>query len=263
MLEAAAFNGDEPTGPYAWPLARRFGDSWALRATAHVAPGVELQASVADVTSPEHRTGGGLDQRKTSLSARLAREGAAGGAYALLEAARTDDRNGGRRAFRYESLLGEGALRRGPWTAALRLERTTRPEEDRLLDPFRAPRPHGELSIIGLTRWSVATLALSRAMDAPRGLVLRPLAEVGWAHATPRVRPALFEPRGFYGAAAQWSLSVGLRASLGALHSRMGRYGVAAPHPAGDAAHAGAAGHDGGHPPPPNAPAVPGYFPPR
>ena len=229
-LELGTFNGDEPTGPYAWPSARRFGDSWSARATTWPARGLELSASVAEIASPEHRGGQGLDQRKTHAAVRLVRgEPAAPRLYLLLEAARTDDRTRGRRVFRYESALAEGAARRGAWTLAARLERTTRPEEDRLVDPFRVPRPHVEGSIIGLTRWDVATVAVTRDHLVRGGrLRIAPVVEAALAHATDRVRPSGFESRSFYGASSQWSLSAGVRVGAGMRHARMGRYGPSA-----------------------------------
>jgi hypothetical protein len=103
------------------------------------------------VPSPEDPTGAGLDQRKSSLAARWASvTGAPAGGYALVEWARTDERRGDRRAFRYQSVLAEasawrpvglGPLGGGALSLAARAERTGRPEEERLLDPFRTVRP--------------------------------------------------------------------------------------------------------------------------
>src|SRR5437016_1911615 len=65
VVEAAAFGGDEPIDPSTLPLARRFGDSWSVRATlvgdrlASLLGGVELAASYANVKSPEYREGQG------------------------------------------------------------------------------------------------------------------------------------------------------------------------------------------------------------
>jgi hypothetical protein len=88
LVEATTFNGDEPSGPYAWPSVRRFGDSWAVRGT--VVPftagraarraGVQLSASVARLESPENAFGGGLDQRKSSLALRYTHGAALGAA---------------------------------------------------------------------------------------------------------------------------------------------------------------------------------------
>lgn len=237
MLELTAFNGDEPVGAWRAPSARRFGDSWAARATVFPAAGVELSASAASVASPEFRDGGGLDQRKMNAAVRLVGgDPARPSRYLLAEVARSDDVSRGRRVHRFRSALVEGAARAGAWTVAGRLERTTRPEEERTLDPFRSPRPHAGFSLVGRTRWDVATVGLSRELAAG-GLRLAPLVEAGWAHATERVRPSGFVPAAHYGSAAQWSLSAGVRVGAGLRHARMGRYGVAA-----DAA--GVAPHD-------------------
>lgn len=236
LLEGALFNGDEPTSPWAWPRARRFGDSWAARASLLPLAGVELSASTASVTSPEHADGDGLDQRKWSVAARLERASPRP-LYVLAEWARTDERQSARRAFRYESLLAEAASRVGPVEVAARLEQTDRPEEERLADPFRTPRPHGDFNLLGVTRWRVASVHLALPRAGPAGTRLRPFAELSRSRAEPRVRGAVFVPREFYGSARQWSLSLGVRAAVGAAHGRMGRYGAALPGtaPAGDA----------------------------
>lgn len=266
LLEATTFDGDEPQSPWRWPRLARFGDSWALRATlrpafagrsdpaagdAHGAHAghaadpsprsrlpLELSASIARVPSPENPLGAGLDQHKASVAARWASGaplGAAGlgipgrGAYALVEWARTDERRGARRAFRYESVLFEGALRHHGVEVGARWERTTRPEEERLVDPFRTVRPHNEFNVLGLTEWRTATTTVGVPVRAG-ALRLLPFAEV--ARAVPRevLRPSAFEPRAFYGAAAVWTTVLGLRLGVGTPHARMGRYGVAAAH---------------------------------
>lgn len=242
LVEGALFNGDEPTSPWAWPRARRFGDSWALRAAVLPLSGVELAGSTAAVTSPEHADGDGLDQRKWSVALRVERPGPRA-AYLLAEWARTDERRRERRAFRYESLLAEAAGAVGPLALAARLERTDRPEEERLADPFRTPRPHGDFNLLGVTRWQVATVHVALPIAGPAGTRLRPFVEVAHAHAEPRVRGAVFVPAAFYGSARQWSLSAGLRASVGAEHGRMGRYGAARTGGAASHAHAGAPAH--------------------
>jgi hypothetical protein len=246
LVEASAFGGDEPAGPWRWPRLRRFGDAWALRATLRPrlggpAPGappgpLELSASAAGVPSPENPLGEGLDQRKASLAARWARGAPLGGAglggrgdgdYALVEWARTDELRAGRRAFRYESVLAEAAARRRGVELAARWERTTRPEEERVVDPFRTRRPHNEFSLLGLTEWRTATASLG--VPARAG-ALRAFPFVELARAVPRevLRPSAFDPRAFYGARALWTVVVGARLGLGAPHARMGRYGVAA-----------------------------------
>ena len=228
--EAAAFNGDEPEGGYDLPNLRRFGDSWAGRLTvrplAWRGAAVEGQGSVARVTSPENALGGGLDQRKTSLAARVAGRRV----LVLGEWARTDEYSpSGRHAYRYESILGEGTARWRRAELGLRAERTTRPEEQRLAaDAFRSPRPHDDYSIIGLTRWRVLTarLALSAGAAADGAPRAEPFVELSRSHATALTSPSLFVPRDFYGASRLWSFSAGLRLRAGTLHARMGRYGA-------------------------------------
>lgn len=228
LVEAALFNGDEPTSPWAWPRLRRVGDSWAARATVLPLAGVELSASMADVASPEHEGGQGLDQRKWSVAARLERGGRRP-LYLLAEWARTDEEQRSRRAFRYETVLAEAGGRVGPVELAARVEQTDRPEEERLTDPFRTPRPHADFNLLGITRWRVASAAVALPLRGPAGSGLRPFVEVAHARPTPRLPTALFVPAEFYGGDRQWSLSAGLRLSVGAGHGRMGRYGAARP----------------------------------
>jgi hypothetical protein len=222
MLEASVFNGDEPVGPSAQPEWRRFGDSRALRATGFVADGIEVQGSWAFVASPEFAGGAGLDQRKWSASARYERAGR----YGLVEWARSTELDAGHPTFSFHSVLAEGAVDRGGWRVALRGERTVRPEEERLLNPFRSERPHSDFNLIGTTRWLNATAGLSRAMDV-RALRLRPFAEFTRAQADPATKPAVFDPAAFYGSNVMWSLSLGMKFEAGAIHRRMGRYGAA------------------------------------
>ncbi|MEW5930735.1 MAG: hypothetical protein AB1941_25015 [Gemmatimonadota bacterium] len=110
---------------------------------------------------------------------------------------------------------------------AARLERTDRPEGERLLDPFRTPVPHHDLSILGVTRWTTLTLGASAGAPPLAGLRLRPFAEAQVLHAREREPTSLFRPREFYGSERMWSLSAGVRVELGSLHARMGRYGAA------------------------------------
>lgn len=246
MVEVAAFNGDEPVSPYDMPSLSRFGDSFAARATVLPAPWLELSASGAAVASPEHADGEGLDQRKLHVGARAERggRGAEGWRYALAEYARTDDRSRGRLAHYYESLLVEGGAGWRGWEVALRGERSDRPEEQRLLNPFRSPRPHGDGSVLGVTRWSVASAAIAHR-GSVGGVELRPFVEASYLHAGARSRPAAFEPAAFYGRDRMWSLSAGLGLSWGMRHARMGRYGVAAAGPRAHPDHATERGHGG------------------
>ncbi|MFL5608325.1 MAG: hypothetical protein ACJ8AD_17865 [Gemmatimonadaceae bacterium] len=228
ILEAGTFGGEEPTSPGSLPRASRFGDSWAARATILPASWAEVQGSYARVASPENPDGYGLDQRKRSVSARaISPDGAR---YALAEWARTveHDHNSGLDAFGYESALLEGALRAGPVGVAVRLEQTERAEEERLSDPFRTARPASDLSILGITRWRIATVHLDAPAVTRRTVAAVPFMELSRLTAAPRGAPTLFDPERFYGTSRLLMLSAGLRLRVGAPHARMGRYGVAA-----------------------------------
>jgi hypothetical protein len=235
-LEGAVFNGDEPTSPRSVPKWSRFGDSWSGRATLRPAHGVEIAASAARVESPEFREGFGLDQRKTSAVLRIEQPaaGGAGSRYLFAEWATTHDDRRGRLAFTYTSLLAEGAYcHRGRW-GALRVERTIRPEEERLIDPFRTPRPQIEFAILGRTRWTTATVAGGTTGARAGVLTIGPFVEAAYARAETVDDLAALVPRDFYGSDHLWLLSFGARVNLGRRAHRMGRYGVAA---AEDAAH--------------------------
>src|SRR5687768_431958 len=140
-LEGGFFNGDEPTSAGTAPRASRFGDSWAVRATLSPLRGVELSSSHARVESPEEREGTGLDQRKLGIAARIERAGPGVFRYALVEWARTNELLSGRSVFRFATALGEASFVVRGVDLAARLERTTRPEEERLENPFRTARP--------------------------------------------------------------------------------------------------------------------------
>ena len=224
-FEAASFNGDEPQSPYDMPNWDRIGDSWSARLTGYY-KGLEMQGSVAHLESPEQPRGGGLDHRKVSTSVRYESENR----YALVEWARTKELDGSTTAFTFSSALAEGSLTRNRVTLVLRAERTERPEEERLLNVFRTPRPHSDLSILGRTRWDVLSAAASRSYVIRRIGSVAPFVEVSTQRPRALVRPTLFEPEGFYGAERLWSFSAGVRAGFGMKHSRMGRYGTAASH---------------------------------
>jgi hypothetical protein len=228
ILEAGTFNGEEPVAPGSLPHAARFGDSWSVRGTLLPTPWAEVQGSYARVASPENPDGFGLDQRKQSVSARAISSD--GVRYVLAEWARTveHDHNSGLDAFGYESALLESAVWVGNIGVAVRLEQTERPEEQRLADPFRTPRPAPDLSILGITRWRVGTLHLE-APAVTRGTVAAvPFIELSRLVAAPRGARTLFDPERFYGTDRMLMLTGGFRLRVGTPHGRMGRYGVAA-----------------------------------
>lgn len=217
-LEVSWFNGDEPEYPSEWPNGRRFGDSYALRGSVAPTRGVEAQVSYAEVKSPEQRDGAGPPQEKWSASVRFDR----GPAYALAEFARTSEAGG---AFVFHSLVLEGALQRGLWRPYLRLERTERPEEARVGDPFRTQRPPLDNSLLGITRWSVATAGASvTALTAGPRFSVRPFVEASVADV--RAISGTFDVQAWYGSNTICSLSLGVRLDWGMTGHRMGRYGT-------------------------------------
>lgn len=236
--EASTFNGDEPLDPSTLPRFDRFGDSWAVRATVDGSrvsgflDGAELSASYAAVKSPEYREGRGVDQRKAHASLRLAGASGKFSRYALLELARTTDVDRGRALYTFDAVLAEGALCRREVGVAVRVEQSDRPEEERLLDLFRSPRPATDASILGVTEWTTITVAAALPALRIGDAQLSPVLEA--AHLTAdRTSAALFDPVLFYGASHMWRIAAGLRVGAGHGHTRMGRYGAAAPAPPG------------------------------
>jgi hypothetical protein len=220
--EVGIFNGDEPERPGQWPrVGSRFGDSWSARLTLLPVPGLELQGSHAHVHSPEHRPGAGPDQSKWSLSARWS--GAVHGSplYGMLEWARTSEAGG---FFIFHTLLAEGAWRRGRHRLQYRIERTERPEEERI-SAFRSLRPHLENSVLGISRWTVQTVGYQLDALHTSRLGLRPLAEISYG-SIGKVGGGLFDVRQQYGGDSFWSLTIGMRLELGHALPRMGRYGA-------------------------------------
>lgn len=220
-LEAGLFNGDEPEAADQWPNAGRFGDSWALRLTLEPLEGLEVQGSLARVVSPEFRDGGGLDHRQRSVSLRLDRALGGQQVYALAELARSYDD-----VEPLNSFLGEAAWRTRRLEAHYRFERTERPEEQRLANPWRTPRPHHDFSNLGYTRWSIHTLGMSFGIAAPGKLLITPVIE-GSLGRVKSLLPGSFDPEAFYGRDTFWTVSAGVRVGWGAPLHRMGRYGAA------------------------------------
>lgn len=235
-LEGALFNGDEPERAGQWPLLRsegrwRFGDSRAARLTVRPVPALELQGSLAAVFSPEHRAGAGGMARKRSLSLRWHDRSPRTDRYLLVETARTSELDD---TFIFRSLLAEASGRRDRVRAGYRFERTDRPEEERLEDPFRSRRPHLENSILGIGRWTLHTATLAVDLTSPTGAAqVTPFVEVTWGRVE-KVDAGVFDPVRLYGGTRFQQLTAGLRLGWRMRDHRMGRYGVLAP---GHAAH--------------------------
>jgi hypothetical protein len=227
VVEHSRFNGDEPTRPKDQPNWDRGLDSYAWRISTVPWGGVEAQYSYAEVRSPEHRPGAGPTQKKRSASVRYQGPLVRRNVYGLLEWARTEEANG---FFEYRSLLLEGAADLGPHRPYFRLESTERPEEQRTLDPFRSLRPHLDNSIIGRTRWRIATLGYGVSYRTAQGrLEVRPFVEGSLAQV--RALEGIFNPDIAYGSDVLPSLTMGVRMDWGGMSGmRMGRYFDAVTH---------------------------------
>jgi hypothetical protein len=231
ILEAALFNGDEPEHPAQWPLIRtpegqwRFGDSWSTRLTVQPTPALEMQGSYAKVHEPERRAGGVLDVHRASVSARWQERTPWGTRYAFVEWARTSEFEG---HLEFSSFLGEAMMRRGRWRASYRFERTERPEETRLDDPFHTQRPAPDNSIVGISRWTLHTVQLSAdALGTGTGIRLTPFVEMT-AGRVAKVGGGIFDPASLYRVDVVRQLSLGLTVDHAMRDHRMGRYGVLA-----------------------------------
>jgi len=222
-VEAAAFNGDEPTSPGEAPNLKRFGDSWAARLTFRPIPGVEWQVSAAAVHSPEDRDGAGTDAGKWSSSLRADRRVGHADVYGLVEWARTSEAQG---AFVFHTVLFETAFTTGRHQPYYRFERTERPEDVRTFDPFRTVRPLVDNSILGISRWSIHTLGYGARLGALTGrLALQPFVEISLGTIA-TVGGGLFDPAALYGRDSFRSVSAGLRIDWGMRGHRMGHYGA-------------------------------------
>jgi hypothetical protein len=227
--EVGLFNGDEPEQPDQWPLMKRFGDSWSARLTGRPIGGVELQASRADVHSPENRAGAGPDQEKWSVSGRWVGPVAGHPVYGLVEWARTSEADG---FFEFSSVLAEGAWTGGRHRLYYRFERTERAEDERV-SRFRTLRPHQENSLLGITRWTIHTAGWSAVLLDRSRMTLAPVVEVSYGRVA-EIGGGLFDVAQTYGRDYFWSWTLGLRFEYGGGPHRMGRYGAAleveAPH---------------------------------
>jgi hypothetical protein len=202
-------------------------DSWAARLTALTPLGVELSASAAHVQSPEFATGEGLDQRKEAASLRLVRPTGTL-RYAMAEWGRTREGNA-RKAdiFSFSSWLAEGMVALEGVELSARVERTERPEEDRLDDPYRSVRPLLDFNILGRTRWHIVTVNVGAPPVRWGRLQLTPFAEGAWLRPRATTHPTALDPEVFYDASQLWMWSAGIRLHAGVMRPRFGRYGAA------------------------------------
>jgi hypothetical protein len=140
----------------------------------------------------------------------------------MAEYARTRDAGG---AFTYQSWMAEGAIALGSVRPYLRLERSDRPEETRVNGPYRTERPPLDNSLLGITRWNIATVgAQVRAGSALRRLRIIPFGEASVAGV--RTVSGAFDAAAWYGGTTIVEFTVGLRLDWGMAGHRMGRYGT-------------------------------------
>jgi hypothetical protein len=224
-LEAGAFNGDEPENSGDAPNGDRLWDSWATRATLAPATSAEIQVSHARVRSPELASGGGPDDRKWSASVRY--EGIDRRRYALAEWARTTHYVGSSPSFDFHSFLSEAAGAAGLFFVAGRLEVSERPDEERLINQFRTIQGGHDFSILGRSRWTIATVRVAAPYSFASRVRVVPFVELAHHWVRETLSPSGFSPEQFYGSDRIWTISIGAKLGFGPIHSRMGRYGAA------------------------------------
>lgn len=231
-LEAALFNGDEPEGPTDLGGIERLGDSGAARLTVARGP-VEAGASLARLRSPEWRAGRGADHHKWNATVRAVRIPMGDARlYTLVEWSRTDLIYRGERAFRFSSVLAEVEAASDRGSAAFSVERTERPEGQRVGDPFRVARPHVHPNVVGITRWTIVS-ARGEAPVRASSPGLRVFAEVA-RFAVEELTGSHFRPDDFYGSDRMHAIALGLRVHAGSgPGARSGRYGLDGPLPPG------------------------------
>ena len=229
-IEASSFNGDEPENPADWPNADRYFDSWSARATVLGGRGLEGSASIARVKSPEDPAGFGLNQNKLAASLRYLGTSNQRVRYAMVEWAQTTEWLGPRKdLWSFASGLVEGSVRTPIGDLALRLERTSRPEEQRDKTPFRSVRPLLDFGILGRTLWESVNVGWSRGLgpQSSGNIQVTPFIEVSHYRARPLERVVIASPEATFGGLRLFSFSAGVRVGLGAVRGEMGRYGVA------------------------------------
>jgi hypothetical protein len=228
IAEVAVFGGDEPENATDLPNRDRLFDSWSLRGSVLPGAGFEASASIARVKSLEDAAGFGLNQNKYAASMRYLGTPEQRVSYAMIEWARTAEWLGPRKnLWLFASALAELSTRTPVGDVSVRAERTSRPEEQRDRTAFRSVRPLLDFGILGRTRWDSFTLGWSRARTVT-DVQVTPFAEVSFSRARPLEPVVIASPADAFGGLRLFSLSAGVRLGLGAMRTRMGRYGAAA-----------------------------------
>jgi hypothetical protein len=147
----------------------------------------------------------------------------------LLEYAHTGELDKGEQVTSLSTVLVEGGYCARGVVIGARIERTDRPEEAPLANPFRTSRPSFDLGNLGVSRWTTVTASLSTPAARVRSASARPFVEVARVAVSPGNPAGVFNPVFRYGTNHMWMISAGVRLRAGALHDRMGRYGAALP----------------------------------
>ena len=224
-VEAGAFDGAEPTGPYDFGNFSSI-NSWSARVTRRLggtgttAPW-ELSASFGNVveTHDDEET----VTRLANAFVRHNRQYAFGTLYSLLEASVSDPEEDGEDG--YYAVLGEVQLTRGPHKPYARVEVSTRPEYDRSgpagTDGFF--RYDHDDHAHGATRWVITSLGYGyTATSLP--FSARPFVEI--QHNNAANERGDVSARELFGTTSFFSLTAGLRLFIGGGPMRMGTYGV-------------------------------------
>jgi hypothetical protein len=223
-LEAAAFGGDEPDGPWDLGNVSSFANSFSARlgrrfgGTGTTAPW-ELSASVASVA--ESHDGRTARTALYNAAVRHSQPHRFGGIYALAEASASDPAEG-RGLW---SLLAETQVRIARHRPYYRIEYATRPEYARRGAPGTPGfyRYDHDADEIGATRWLINSLGYEFDLSGG-GVATRPFAEVQHNHVSP-ARGGV-DPRLLFGSDGFWTVSAGFRLFFGGGPMRMGSYGV-------------------------------------
>ncbi|MBR9989277.1 MAG: hypothetical protein KFH98_05935 [Gemmatimonadetes bacterium] len=224
-VEAGAFDGAEPEGPYDFGNFSGF-NSWSGRVTHRfggtgVAAPWEVSASFAHVV--ETHDGEESASRLANAFVRHERSYSFGKLYSLIEASLSDPREAGDEG--YFSVLGEVQLTRGRHQPYARVEVATRPEYER----DGAPGTDGffrydhDAHAHAATRWVITSAGYGyEATRLPYSA--RPFIELQHNNAA-NARGDVSATE-LFGTTSFFSVTAGLRLFIGGGPMRMGSYGV-------------------------------------
>jgi hypothetical protein len=227
-VEAGIFGGAEPTSPGDLSNIESFGDSWSLRITRRVGPGMagawpwEFAGSFGHVEETHDEE----TQVTRLFNLAIRHEGDHGAVhlYTLVEASMSDPDDGDG----YYSVVGEFSAQTKRHKPYGRLELSSRPEWERAgpRDTDEFFRYDHDAHPIGSTKWLIATAGYGMsATTLPFGI--RPYVEAQYHHV--QADEGNIDPVSLFGRRNFWTLSAGMRLFLGGDPMRMGSYGILDP----------------------------------